>query len=197
MSFLPVAAVAMQAVGQLYGGIEQNKAQRRVARAEEENARLTEYQGSIDATAGLREQRLAMGADLAGMASGGASVGGSITDMIVQQSIEAQMQALNTRFTAAGEAAAARQRAADARKAGKAALISGVLGAAGTALQGASDIRQRNRTNATRAKSRDASVPRNAPPRTSKGGIPVPRTSSGGSSSGTTSAGRYSGMGPN
>ncbi len=199
MSFLPAAAMALQAVGQVYGAVEENKALRRVATAEDENARLTELQGALDATGGLRESRQAMGADLAAMGSGGAALGGSITDMIVAQSIEAQMSALNTRFAAAGEAKQARQRASDARRAGKAALIKGVLGAAGTALQGASDIRQSGRLNATRAKSRAASIPGNGTSRTSKGGIPVPRAFSGGggSYSGTTAAGRYGGMGPN
>lgn len=194
MAFLPAAAVALQAASQAIGGIQQNKAMKGVARVETENARLSELSGALEATASLRDDRMAAGADFAAMGASGAAFGGSTSDIIIAQSVEAQMRGLQARYAAAGEAAQARQRAADAKRAGKAALVNGFLGAATSAVQGIASMRADARRAKLGESARNATMKSGNPVRAStpiRRSIPLPRTMPGGARN--RSVGVYSG----
>ena len=130
MAFLPIAAAALAAGGQLLGGIEEHGALKGAARADRENANRTEFQGELDSWQTTREARLAQGAGLAMSASDGNVTGtGTVADLVEQAALEREMEIGNLRARARGEAYNLRMDAKAKDKAAKFALIKGVIGA--------------------------------------------------------------------
>jgi hypothetical protein len=154
MAMAAPVLMAVQAAGKIVGGVMENKAQRRAGRADDENARRTEYAGALEATAALREGRMAAGEDLASFASGGGMLSGTAADMMIANSIEAQRAAMNVRYSARGRAEQLRQQAKDRRHAGKMALVNGFFGAATTAIAGSMDANAAARLSAQGATER-------------------------------------------
>jgi hypothetical protein len=165
--------IGLQSVGGLIGGAQQQGQYRRQGAVLDENARLTELQGNLDASEAARASRREEGeiaAALAGMGTMGGT--GSSEDIMYQTALEREYELMNIRFGAAQEAAALRTQARQARSAGKAALVNGVLGAATSAIAGVRDLKNDKQARADLERIRSAQLP---------GRIPVPRRLQGGS----------------
>lgn len=169
------ALIALQAASAIAGGISENSAARKEARALDENGRITELTGEQDVYSALRQSRMEEGEAVAGAAaSGQLSIGsGSVADMIYANAVERQMEALNIRYSASSQAAGLRAQASDARARGRAAIFGGVIRAGASALQGVNEMNNRGRVDAATGASR--SWDRSQPQRV--GAIKIPRTS--------------------
>lgn len=136
---LMVASQAVQTVGEVRGANAE-------ARGYRENARLTELQGEYDVLGALRKSRMEQGASVADAAASGGSIGsGSVADIIYQNSVERQMEALNIRAGAAGQASGLRSQAAQAKARGRAAIVKGVFRAGAAVLGGIKDQKNQDR----------------------------------------------------
>lgn len=135
---LPVAAVAMMALGPVVEGIGANKEARAAARADEENARLAVLSGEQDVGQIMRDERDQAGEALAMMAGSGLMVGtGSARDVIEESARQRDRDIRIRRRQAQGERRNYQQAAADKRAAGRNALIAGAFGGVANALAGA------------------------------------------------------------
>lgn len=137
------AALAAAAAGQILGGVEQNRAARSAARADDENSRRTILLGEQEALQTSREERRISGDMIAAMASSGFEMGGgTFGDLIAQSAYQRELEVLNIRTTRTQEANNLRAQADERRAAGRAALVQGMFGAVSGALAGASDLRR-------------------------------------------------------
>lgn len=128
------AAAGIQMAGAMLGGLEQRSALRAQARVHDENARLSLLAGEEAAAQTARDERQSAGAAIAAMAESGFVPGtGTPLDLIQQSALERELEIGNIRAQAQGEARNHRMAAYDARRAGRAALIGGVAGAAAAA----------------------------------------------------------------
>ncbi|WP_226018105.1 hypothetical protein [Novosphingobium sp. FKTRR1] len=117
--------------GPIVGGIEQSGTLRAQAAADRANADRTQYQGELDSWQTARDARLAQGAGIAlSAAEGNVGGTGTVADLIEQAALEREMEIVNIRAKAAGEAANLRTRAASESRAAGFALVKGVLGGA-------------------------------------------------------------------
>lgn len=151
---LPIAALAITAGGQLYGGIQENKAQRRAARDDEENARLSLKSGEQEAMDVLREALFQQGDAAATLASNGLVFGGSVSTVLADSSRAAEMDIERIREQARGEARNYYTQASERRRAGKSALIGGMFSAVATAVGGATQMRQQRQMETIAARER-------------------------------------------
>lgn len=145
--------MAAQAAMQIVGGIAENSALRKEARALDENGRVIETQGAYDAVDALRRSRMQAGADVAAAAAGGSGLA-SFADVIEANAVERQMEAMNIRFTAMSKADGLRAEASMKRDQGKAAIFGGILRAGASAIQSAGSQRAQGRIDAATARSR-------------------------------------------
>lgn len=138
---LPIIAIGLEVGGKVFGGIEEGKARRREARADEENARLTELQASVDATDVRRDEGLATGDMVAGFAESGFAVGsGSAFDLVMQSAFNRERDIAAIRRGAASEAGNFRASAQAHRRAARNAVIGSLFSAASSAIKGASGM---------------------------------------------------------
>ncbi len=137
-------ALAMAVVGQVKQGVDANNAARAAARVDDENARLTVLQGEQEALATRRDERMASGDMIAAFAGSGLSLGGSFSDLLAENAYQRELEILNIRTTRAREGQNLQNQATQKRKAGRSALINGMIGAVSTALSGADKMRQDN-----------------------------------------------------
>ncbi|TDN82971.1 hypothetical protein [Stakelama pacifica] len=139
---LPVIAIAAQAAGTIYSGIEANNGARAAAAVDQENARRTILSGEYDALQTRKDERRLSGDLIASMGAAGVDIGsGSSADIIRQNAVQRELEILNIRSRATNEANNLYQAAADKKKAGRSALIQSMFGAVSGALAGASDMR--------------------------------------------------------
>ena len=122
----------LAAAGPFFNGIAGAKAGNAEARALREDARLSEFQGNLDAAEAARESRAALGEMIA--ASSGDPGSGSTADLIYEGRIARQYGLMNIRYGAATKAADLRSKASQAKAAGRNALIGGVINAGASAL---------------------------------------------------------------
>lgn len=145
MGALAPAALAVQVVGGLVQGSQQEKAAYAAAAVDDENARRTILSGEQQALQTSRDARDVAGQMIAAMGGAGVQLGtGSAFDTLAQSAFEREVEIANVRTRAMGEAANLNQQAADKRKAGRQAKLNSIFGAAATALDGASRMRARN-----------------------------------------------------
>lgn len=131
-------SVASKAIG----AISESSQLRAGARADDENARLAELDGSREVEATRRAARASDGAALVGQAMNGtAGGGGSALDLLEQSAVEREFSILNTRYQADGEAQSLQIKANQKRSAAKGVLIGGLLGAGAQALTGISNMK--------------------------------------------------------
>lgn len=129
------AFAGVQIAGALQGGMSDNSAARAEARGHDENARLTLLAGEQQATVTRHDERDAAGALIADMAGSGIAMGsGTALDLIRESALQREIEIGNIRAQAQGEARNHLQAGADARYAGKQALIGGIFNAAGAAV---------------------------------------------------------------
>lgn len=154
---LPFIAMGVQAAGTIAQGIGANNEMRGAAAVDDENGRLSILAGEQDAGEVMRQARMAMGEDLAGMAGSGAGLGwGSASDVIVESLANRDADVAALRSRAAQEAANYRQAAKDKRAAGRNALIGSVFSAASGALTSMAGIKGQQQISASRGRVRDA-----------------------------------------
>lgn len=131
-----VALMGVQLAGTLLGGLGQRSASRAEAAALDENGRRATLAGEEQVAATYRESRQVIGAAQANIAGSGVVTGtGTAADLIRESVFQSEMEVVNIRNRASGEAAGYAQAAADARHAGDQALIGSAFSALGTGLQ--------------------------------------------------------------
>lgn len=154
---LPLVAVGLEAGGKIFGGIEEGKALRRQARADEENARLTELQASVDATEVVRDEAMVAGDMAAGFAESGFAVGsGSAFDLVMQSAFNRERDIAALRRGAASEAGNFRASAKANRRAARNAVIGSLFSAASSAIRGGSAIATAGEASAIAERERNA-----------------------------------------
>lgn len=145
-SLLPVAAMALQSGGQLFGGFSAAGQERAAARIDTENARLSLLGGEQDVYNIRRAERRQAGDALTEMAGSGVLTGtGSAADVIAASAQQAEMDIAARRTQAMGERRNYLASAAAHRNAAGAAIIGGVFGAVSSVISGANDMRNQGR----------------------------------------------------
>lgn len=174
------ALIALQAASTIAGGISENSAARKEARALDENGRIVQLTGEQDVLTQARTSRMEEGEAVAAAgASGQLSIGsGSIADMIYANAVERQMELLNMRASASSQAAGLRAQASDARARGKKAIFGSVFRAGAAALTGISNARNSAKMDTATAAGR--AYERRQPQQTGAIQIPRGRASTGG-----------------
>lgn len=154
-------ALALSVAGTVAGGIEANNAARANARVSEENARLSLLAGEQEAMQTRREERRMAGAMIAAMGGGGAEMGtGTAYDLVMESANQREMEIYGLRTKAAGEARNLMQKAADQRRAGRAALVGSLFSAASSAIGGVGDIKRQRKLDAQVERERTSRPPR-------------------------------------
>lgn len=149
----PAIGLGMSVVGKLAGGVEANRAARANAAIDEQNALLTLLGGEQESLQTRKDERMQAGDMLAAMGGGGLEIGsGSAADVIAESAYQRELEILNIRTKAAGDANNLYQAARDKRAAGKSALIQSVFSAGASAISGISDIRAARVASAQTAK---------------------------------------------
>lgn len=166
------ALIGLQSVGTLIGGAQQQGQARNQAAVLEENARLSQLQGNLDASEAARASRREEGEIAAAMAGMGTLGGtGSAEDILYQTALEREYEMMTIRFGAEQEAKSMRTQAAQTRAAGRAAFVNGVFGAATNAIAGVHQLKNDKQARADLERRRSAQLP---------GRIPVPAKLQGG-----------------
>lgn len=166
--------IALMAASTLYGGWTQHKAANAQAKVLQENARQDVLGGELDAATIAGQERAATGESIAASAANGVSVGsGSAADLIRQNAIEGEWDALSARYNARSQAYALRQQAKQVKKAGRQALIGSVLTAGAQALSATSKASNLSRENTAVAAYRSAQITSRYP-----GGLQFPTPAS-------------------
>lgn len=154
-------ALALSVAGNVMGGMEANNAARANAAVSEENARLTLLAGEQEAMQTRREERRMAGAMIAAMGGGGAEMGtGTAYDLVMESANQREMEIYGLRTKAAGEARNLMQKAADQRRAGRAALVGSLFSAASSAIGGIGDMRRQAKLDAQAGRERTSRAPR-------------------------------------
>lgn len=139
---LPVAAVALQVGSKVLGGVQQNNAARAAAAVDEENGRLTLLDGEQQGLQTRRDERQQTGDMIAMQGGSGIEIGsGTAGDLIAESAYQRELEILNIRTKATRQADNFYQEAKAKRKAGKAALINGLFGAAASVISAVGDMR--------------------------------------------------------
>lgn len=143
MDYAGPAASFLQVIGGLAQESAAQSSANAQARALDENARRTLLQGELDVTQVRRDERAATGEMLAGQGGSGLIMGeGSLADMIAQNAYHRELDVMNVRRKATGDAAALTDQAAQARSAGRQAMIGAAFGAVSGALTGVASYRR-------------------------------------------------------
>lgn len=157
-------ALGLSVAGKLTEGIEANRAARAQANVDEENGRLSVLEGEQQAQRTREDERMQAGAMLAAMGGDGVQLGsGSAADVLAESAYQRELEVLNLRTRAIGQARNLNQSADDRRKAGRAALIGSVFGAAATALEGVRDMRTARSASQQRVFEREVVVNKRVP----------------------------------
>lgn len=130
---LPIM-IGMQVVGGVMGAVNEQKSYKAAARADTENARLTELSGERDSLTAMLEARQQMGAQLVDQGASGTLFSGSNADVVAESARLRDRQIANIRNQSEDEASNYRASAKENKRAGKAALINGILGTVSSAI---------------------------------------------------------------
>lgn len=166
-----IGLLALQAGGAAIEGVGAKAEADSQARALDRQAGEVGTQGAEDALYSLRQDRMQAGADLAASAAGGVGAGnGTLADLMRANAEARWQQAFNIQSSAAKEAAGLRRQARATRRAGKFALVGGIVRAGAAAVGGFGDARNAERLGdaADRRRAQDMRGP--AP----LGSIPLP-----------------------
>lgn len=159
MSFAGPLGIALNAIGSIAGGLQQNTQLRGQAAVDEENARRALLSTEEQALQTRREERRASGDLLAAMAGDGIGLGtGSTADVLAEAAVQREYEILNLRRRGATEANNLYQSAEDKRHAGQQAIIGGIFGAVSGALQGVSALRAQGKAQTQREKERGVAL---------------------------------------
>lgn len=131
---LVIAAAAGSALkigGGIYGGLQARKDSKRAARSLEDQARLEEEAGQFEALQTARQFDSLLGEQKTAVAYSGAETEGSVLDIFSKTIRDKQQSVDNILAASRARAAQLRDQARQARKAGRRALLSSIIGAAG------------------------------------------------------------------
>lgn len=155
MSFAGPLALALSVVGGIKQSVDSRNQYYAQADADQENARRTLLSGEQQAWQTRLDERRQSGEMLANMAGQGYALGsGSAGDVLAEAAYQRELEILNIRSKVAYQAQDLNSRAAQERKAGRSALIGGLLGTAASALQGASAMRNQGQLQSQAASER-------------------------------------------
>jgi hypothetical protein len=135
------AAAGIGAVGSIISGIGQYATSQAQAGADRQNARLAEAQGESEAGLIRERARRARGANVAAIGASGVDLSGSFLDALADSDINAELDAQTALWNRKVEASNYRTRARQARNAGVAGLVGGIMGTGTTTLSGYGDWR--------------------------------------------------------
>jgi hypothetical protein len=129
------ALIGLNAAMTISQGISQSETLHGEARALDENGRRIDTQGAYDAVSALRQSRLQEGVDITSGAASGSGLS-SLSDLLAQNAVERQLEAMNIRYAAGQRGDALRTEAAQKRADGRAALFGSIFRAGAGAIQG-------------------------------------------------------------
>lgn len=136
------AAMPVMAFMQFAQGVEARDQAFKASRADEENARLSVYNGELEAMDVRRDARMVEGDQLAALAGSGAMLTGTATDLLMESEYQRELDVLAARRKAYGQAREYKARAKQTRREGTAAMIGGMFSAASTVLGGVQQDRR-------------------------------------------------------
>jgi len=155
MSFAGPLSIALNAIGEVAGGLQQNTALRAQAAVDDQNAQRTLLQTEQQALQTRRDERRQSGALLAAMAGDGVQLGtGSTADVLAEAAVQREYEILNLRRQGAQQANNLYQAAEDKRHAGRQAIVNGLFGAVAGAINGVSQQRALQQAQRQREKER-------------------------------------------
>lgn len=165
------ALIAMQVLQPVMEGIAGKSAADKEAKYHDANAVMEATNAARQSLNALRQSRLKAGSSLTSSAAAGQMIGeGSIADMVYANAVERQAEALEIQYQGQTRAQVHRQKASNARSAGKNAMIKGIFGAGAAALTGFQGQANSDRLNSAIAKDRAAQLRQPQP----LGSIPLP-----------------------
>ena len=136
MTWVPIAAAAVSAVGSLASGVSQYGQAKSQARYADANARLAEQQAESQAAVIREKARRLSGQNRAAIGASGVDISGSFLDALADSEIDAELDAQTAQWNGKIDAANARAEAKAARASGTSALVGGIFGAGTSALAG-------------------------------------------------------------
>ena len=136
MTWAPIAAAAVQAVGSIASGISQQNEARRQAAYANANADLAEAQGASEAQAIREKARRLAGQNRAAIGASGVDISGSFLDALSDSDINAELDAQTALWNRKIEATNGRGQAKASSAAGSSALVGGFFGAGSAAISG-------------------------------------------------------------
>ncbi|WP_395017727.1 hypothetical protein [Dongia sp.] len=136
MTWIPIAAAAVQAVGSIVSGASQNAQARGQAAYSKANAGLAEQQAQTQAQAIREKARRLAGQNRAAIGASGVDLAGSYLDALADSDINAELDAQTALWNGKVEAANHLAQAKASKKAGSSALVGGLFGAGTSAISG-------------------------------------------------------------
>lgn len=131
---------ALKIGGGIYGGLQAKKDYKKAARSLEEQARLEEEAGKFEALQTARQFDSLLGEQKMTVAASGAETEGSVLNIFDKTLRDKQQSVDNILMAARARASQLRSQAKNAKKAGKRAFLSAVIGAGGDAATSYSNI---------------------------------------------------------
>lgn len=140
MQALPFIAIAATAGGQIFKGIAANKAGKFNQKVDEANAIDALREGSAQVQRIRDASRLQLGQQIGAQAESGFEIGtGTAIDSLLESQTNAELDAMDAQRQARSRYNAFMLQGQQARSEGKNALISGLIGAAGSVASGIQD----------------------------------------------------------
>jgi hypothetical protein len=140
MQALPFIAIGLKAAGPLLQGVAGYRAGKLNKKIDYANAQAVTAQGAEQAMRIRNLARISMGRQIGAQAESGFEVGtGSAIDSLMESATESELDAMDAQHQANSRALAYRLQGNQAKREGKNALISGVIGAASAVASGVQD----------------------------------------------------------
>ncbi|MDQ7246226.1 virion core protein, T7 gp14 family [Dongia sedimenti] len=136
MTWVPIAAAAVQAVGSVVSGVSQYSQAKSQAAYAQTNAGLAEQQAESQAQAIREKARRLSGQNRAAIGASGVDLAGSFLDALADSDIDAELDAQTALWNGKVEAANYRAQAEASKAAGSSALVGGLFGAGTSAISG-------------------------------------------------------------
>jgi hypothetical protein len=136
MTWVPIAAAAVSAVGSVVSGVSQFSQARSQARYADANAGLAEQQAQSQATVIREKARRLSGQNRAAIGASGVDISGSFLDALADSDINAELDAQTALWNRKVEAENYKYGTRQSRASGQGALMGGFLGVGSQAMQG-------------------------------------------------------------
>jgi hypothetical protein len=140
MQALPFISIGLKAAGSIVQGVAGYRAGKLNKKIDYANAQTSVAQGAEQALRIRNLARISMGRQVGAQAESGFEIGtGSAIDSLMESATNAELDAMDAQYEAQSRATALRLQGNQAKREGKNALISGLIGAASSVAGGLQD----------------------------------------------------------